>query len=123
VEEVHTLHDIAIELFGGSTGVRDAGMIESAVFAPQQTWDGEFLCKDIFEMTATYWVGLARNHGFVDGNKRVSLMAADALLQFNGLRLTMSEDEAERITIAVARGELDKSALATVVHDNTESLP
>lgn len=75
-----SLHQTAIEVFGGATGVRDVGLVESAVASPRQSWDGEYLLGSAEEMAAAYWHGLAKNHGFVDGNKRVSLMAADVFL-------------------------------------------
>jgi len=65
VEQVIQLHADAIRLYGGDPGMRDFGLVESATLAPQQTWGGEFLCKDIAEMAATYWYNLTSNHGFV----------------------------------------------------------
>lgn len=116
------MHRIAIERFGGSEGVRDAGMIESAVMFPQQTWSGEYLLGSVSEMAAAYWWGLAKNHGFVDGNKRVGLMAADAFLQFNGVLLIISQEQAEEFTLAVAVSEMTREELAEIIESNCEAI-
>jgi death-on-curing protein len=118
LDEVLTLHEVAIERFGGSNGVRDAGMIESALAVPMQTWGGEFLLDSIEAMAAAYWHGLAKNHGFIDGNKRISLMAADVFLQFNGLLMTLSEEEAEAVTLRIATSELDRDEIAALIREN-----
>ena len=122
IEEVLRVHEIAIEMFGGSKGVRDIGLIESALAGVAQTWDGEYLYASVSEMAAALWYSLAKNHGFVDGNKRVSLMAADAFLQVNGMLLTLSDQEVEELTLKIAIGELSRDEIAEVIRANVRPL-
>lgn len=115
VDEVIALHQTGIELYGGSLGLRDAGLLESAVKAPQQTFDGEFLLPDIFAMAASLLHGICNNHAFLDGNKRVSLRAADVFLSINGFDLQLSDDDAYDMTMNVAKGELGREELAEII--------
>jgi len=114
VDEVLRLHDMQLELYGGMAGVRDLGLLESAVATPAMAFGGEFLHKDIFEMAAAYLFHLARNHAFADGNKRVALHASYVFLAMNGFRLEMESDALYDLTIAVATGVADKQEVAAV---------
>lgn len=111
LDDVVELHRRGIELYGGSHGARDLGLVESATMAAQQSFGGEFLCKDLAEMAATYWYNLAKNHGFIDGNKRVALRAADVFLALNGFDLDLTADEAAEITENLAASALTKEQL------------
>lgn len=111
LDDVVELHRRGIELYGGSHGARDLGLVESATMAAQQSFGGEFLCKDVAEMAATYWYNLAKNHGFIDGNKRVALRAADVFLALNGFDLDLTADEAAEITENLAASALTKEQL------------
>jgi death-on-curing protein len=116
VEQVVQLHADGIRLYGGDPGIRDYGLVESATLAPQQTWGGEFLCKDIAEMAATYWYNLTSNHGFVDGNKRVGLAACDVFLLMNQLDLSLSDTgEAIEVALKVASSEMTKEELTELL--------
>lgn len=106
VAQVLDLHAGAIRLYGGSHGVRDAGILESAVMAPQASFGGEFLNRSIEEMAASYWLSLPVNHPFIDGNKRVGLWSCSTFLNMNGFKLDVSEGEAEEITLDIARGAI-----------------
>ncbi len=122
LHEVLRLHEIAIQNYGGYPGVRDLGLVESALAGPAQTWAGEYLFQSVPDMAAALWYSLAKNHGFVDGNKRVSLLAADAFLQFNGLLLTLSSSEVEALTLNIAIGECSREEVAQVIRENTAAL-
>ncbi|MEO7454225.1 MAG: Fic family protein [Fimbriimonadales bacterium] len=122
LEEVLMLHEIAIERYGGSAGVRDIGLVESAISLPMQTWDGEYLVGGVPEMAAAYWHGLSKNHGFIDGNKRVGFMATDAFLQLNGLLLTLTEAEAEDVALRVATSDCSREELAEIIRANCKPL-
>jgi death-on-curing protein len=111
IEEVLAIHRDQIERYGGSDGLRDVGLLQSAVAAPAATFDGAFLHADLFEMAAAYLFHLASNHPFVDGNKRVGAAAALVFLELNGVSFDASEDDLERTVLAVAEGRLRKSKL------------
>lgn len=101
-EQVLFLHARLIQETGGSHGVRDVGLLESAVARPQATFDGEELYTDVFTKAAVLSESLMRNHPFVDGNKRTGIAAAALFIYRNGLRLTASNKELESFTHLVA---------------------
>ncbi len=84
LEAVLVIHLDQLKHFGGMPGVRDPGLLESAVMNPQSTMGGEFLYEDVIGMAAAYMAGLVRNHPFLDGNKRVGLVAGLTFLIING---------------------------------------
>ena len=102
VEEVVKIHAVAIELKGGSPGVLDAGLVESAVQHVRQTVGGTLLYASVEEVAAAYWHSLTTNHGFRDGNKRTAVIAAAAFLAKNGYALDMDDDEIIEIGLAMA---------------------
>ena len=122
VDEVIYLHGRGIDLYGGSHGIRDFGLVESATLAAQQSFGGEFLCQSIEEMATTYWFNLANNHGFIDGNKRVALRAADVFLARNGFDLNLSQEEAAVTTERVAAGEVSKLELLEIVKQSVTTI-
>lgn len=91
IEEVLHIHEVLIREFGGAEGVRDAGLIESALLRPQTGY-----YADLIEEAAALWESMAMNHGFVDGNKRVAYACLELFLGMNGVDVTASNDEAER---------------------------
>lgn len=113
VEDVLLLHARQLARFGGATGIRDRALLESATAGPQASYGGSFLYEDIFEMAAAYLFGLAQNHPFVDGNKRVAAEAALVFLQINGH--TFSESHLaglEAVVMGVASGAVSRQAVA-----------
>lgn len=108
---VDELHNREVQRHGGLPGIRDEGAIESALARPRQKWtyDPE---ADLAELAAGYGFGLARNHGYLDGNKRVGFVALAVFLPLNGRRLVAPEVEAVAVMLGVAAGELDEAALA-----------
>ena len=112
LEEVLGIHAHQIEMYGGSFGVRDAGLLQSAVAAPQAAFAGEFLHGSLFEMAAAYLFHLARNHPFVDGNKRVALASALVFLELNGVSVDAPDHDLVHLVVRVATGEESKSAAA-----------
>lgn len=113
--EVVALHTILIEEFGGAHGIKDIGLVESALMGAQQTFGGQFLYSTISDMAAAIWHGLACNHGFVDGNKRIALAGVDLFLQFNGFQLALSEADAESVTLKIAASELNRDELSRLI--------
>ena len=96
-----------------ATGIRDIGLIESAVNAPFQTFGGQFLYPAVEERAARLFYGLVKNHGFVDGNKRVTLHAMELYLMQNGFNLNCSQAERVTVTMQVAASEMSAEEFLT----------
>lgn len=101
-EELLALHDQVIEASGGSHGVRELGLLESALGAPRQTFGGEPLHRDAFAQGAALMRSLAMNHPFVDGNKRTAFLSTAVFLELNGWELSVSRDEAVDFMVRLA---------------------
>lgn len=113
--EVLEIHQDQIARYGGDPGIRDMGLLKSALGMPSVTYGGEFLHTDIFEMAAAYLYHLVKNHPFVDGNKRVGAVAAIVFLALNGYEFDAPEDDFAEMVLAVARGERDKADVAVAI--------
>ena len=112
VEQVERVHRSMLEAYGGLDGLRDAGLLASAVAMPQATYDGEWLHADLFEMAAAYLFHLVKNHPYIDGNKRVGASCALIFLDLNGVKVEADEDGVVEITLRAATGSADKSDIA-----------
>ena len=108
VDIVLEIHDEAIASFGGSSGLRDRALLESAVATSQATFGGQSPYTDCLEIAAAYLCYLCGNHPFVDGNKRVALGACLVYLQLNGFKPAPDSDEWENLTLAVAASVLSR---------------
>lgn len=108
VEIVREIHAEAIAKFGGSDGVREMALLESAVAAPQASIGGESPYKDIAEVAAAYLFYLCKNHPFIDGNKRAALGACIVFLRLNGIEPKKDGPEWEELTLAVATSAIDR---------------
>lgn len=108
VDIVCEIHGVAIMQFGGSEGVRDPALLESAVAAPQASFGGRSPYGDITEVAAAYLFYLCNNHPFVDGNKRAALGACLVFLRLNGLEPKPDGPDWEDLTLAVASGAIDR---------------
>jgi death-on-curing protein len=96
---------------GGLAGLRDEGLLESALARPEQL--ANYASPDVADIAAAYAFGLAKNHPFVDGNKRTAFLALGLSLRLNGYRLTASQPDATQTILLLAAGELSEQALAT----------
>jgi len=112
LDEVLALHAEQIRRFGGAPGLRGRGLLESALAMPRATFAGEPLHATVFEAAAAYLFHLARNHPFVDGNKRVALAAALVFLWLNGFRVECDDDALGDLVIGVASGRIPKAEAA-----------
>ena len=110
-ESLIVLHDRSIALHGGAPGLRDAGLLESALARPANRFHDEHI-DDICVLAATYLVAVASNHPFADGNKRAAFLAAGLFLRLNGRRLIAEQAEAARAVLAVAAGQRDIDQIA-----------
>jgi death-on-curing protein len=104
---IHEIHSEAIIQFGGSEGLRDLALLESAIAAPQATFAGQSPYKDIVEIAAAYLFYLCRNHPFIDGNKRTALGACIVFLRLNGIEPAPDEPRWEELTFAIASSQID----------------
>ena len=111
VDMVVQIHQRVVEEFGGDEGLRDRGLLESAVAMPQSTFGGRFLHVELAEKAAAYLFHLCANHAFIDGNKRVAVAAAEIFILANGCELCASDDELIDITIGVAEGQASKDVV------------
>ena len=109
VEIVREVHTEAIARFGGSDGVREIALLESAVAAPQASVGGRSCFADIAEVAGAYLHYLCKNHPFIDGNKRTALGACIVLLRVNGVKPQADGPEWEELTLAVAESAIDRS--------------
>lgn len=118
-DEVLEIHDDQIRRYGGAVGIRDIGLLQSAVAVPSTGVGDQYLHRDLYEMAAAYLFHIVRNHPFVDGNKRTGAVAAMVFLALNDIRLEATEDEFEHIVREVARGRLDKAGVPEFIRGNS----
>ena len=104
------LHDESLAEHGGATGIRDEGLLDSALARPLNL--DAYGIPDFADLAASYAIGLAKNHGFVDGNKRAAFLATGLFLYLNGYRLQVSQGDATLTMYAVAAGEMDEATFA-----------
>lgn len=122
LQQVLDLHDASILLFGGSPGVRDLGLVQSAVAQPRQSFGGVDLYPTLVEKAGALGYSLVRNHGFVDGNKRTGFAALEVFLRANGSRVIASVADAEAAVLAVASGQMSRDQFTAWVAANIAPL-
>jgi death on curing protein len=112
LEHVLRVHRSLIETYGGAEGIRDIGLLHSAIAMPQASFGGQFLHKDVFEMAAAYLYHIVQNHPFIDGNKRTGAAAAIIFLAINDVIIEADEEGVISWTLAVAEGKAGKQEIA-----------
>lgn len=112
LEEVLEIHHDQITRYGGTGGIRDLGLLQSALAMPQAGAGAHYFHADLFEMAAAYLFHIVRNHPFMDGNKRTGAAAALVFLEMNSIRIGVAGEALVNAVLAVAEGKLQKSALA-----------
>ena len=118
LDEVLTIHERAIERFGGSQGVRDLGLVESALYRPQTGY-----YEDVFEEAGALFESLLINHAFIDGNKRVAFFASDVVLRLNGWKLSLDAKVAHRFLIGLLENnQADFEHLVEWIRQSAHSL-
>ena len=105
------LHEESLSAFGGARGLRDEGLLDSALARPLNAY-AYHAASSIAELAASYGFGIAKNHAFVDGNKRAAFLSVGLFLAINGYRLKAGQLDAIQIMLAVAAGELDERGLS-----------
>ena len=117
-EVVLILHEQSLAQFGGSAGVRDEGLLDSALGRPQHRF--AYGKPTLFDLAASYAFGLVKNHPFIDGNKRTGFIVAVTFLELNGLRFGASEVDATVRTLALAAGEMSETAYSAWLKANSK---
>ncbi len=118
--EVVDLHRQILEHTGGATGIRDLGLLESALAQPRATFGGTDLHPTLVDKASALAFSLVLNHPFVDGNKRIGHAAMDTFLVLNGLEIEASVDEQERLMLDVAAGDVTRVELTAWLADHTK---
>jgi death on curing protein len=121
VDEIIDMHAEQLAIFGGPGGVRDRGLLESAISRPVNQWHCEQ--TDMAALAAAYAYGLARNHAFVDGNKRIAFHAMMVFLRSNGIAFAPEPAHATAIILSLAAGEVSEESLTRWIRDNWPAEP
>jgi death-on-curing protein len=117
--EVIEIHSDQIERYGGDPGIRNLGLLQSALAMPAARFGGRYLHTDLVEMAAAYLFHITQNHPFIDGNKRTGAVASLVFLSLNDIEIEADEEEFERIVLGVAQGNIDKASVAEFFHIST----
>jgi len=116
--EVVEIHRDQIKRYGGSPGIRDVELLQSAVAMPTAGFSEDYLHSDIFEMAAAYLFHIIRNHPFIDGNKRTGAVTALVFLMMHGIEIVAKEDKFEAMVRSVAEGKMDKASVSAFFRKN-----
>ncbi len=120
LEDILLLHKLSIDSFGGSHGIRDSGLLESAIARPFQSFDGRDLYRSVFEKAAALAESLIINHPFVDGNKRTGTVAMIAFLQENNLQMTIDQEGLYNFIVSISTGEIKFEEIVEWLIANTK---
>jgi death-on-curing protein len=121
LEDVLLLHEFSIKDFGGASGIRDIGLLESAIARPFQTFGGKDLYPSPFDKAAAMGESLIENHPFVDGNKRTGMLAIVALLKEYGIEVNADSDGLYQFTISISTGEIKFEKIVEWLKNNSQS--
>jgi death-on-curing protein len=120
-DQTIAIHSRQLRRFGGAPGLRDEGLLQSALQRPVNKWQYEQ--AELPELAAAYAYGLAKNHAFVDGNKRIAFMAMIVFLRKNGVQFAPAQAHATKIILALAAGEVSEESLTRWIRDNWPKTP
>lgn len=119
--EVLEIHRDQIERYGGHTGLRDLGLLQSALAMPAAGFGGRYLHSDLIEMAAAYLFHIVQNHPFIDANKRTGTVVAIVFLSMNGIELEAAETQLEKLVFDVAKGKSGKNTVADFLRKNSRA--
>ena len=122
LDEALAIHAHQIARYGGALGLRDRGLLESALAMPAATFAGENLHPSLAEQGAAYLFHLVKNHPFVDGNKRVGLACSLAFLRLNGIRVRATDDDLVDLVMGVAEGRCSKADVAVFFRQRSKPM-
>lgn len=120
VEEVLLIHEYQIQEFGGSSGILNLGLLESAVYRPKTAFGGNEKYKTLFEKTAILAYSLIKNHPFVDGNKRTSMVSAIMFLSLNGHEVAIKQEEMIKLALEIAKDEMSLEEITKFYEDHSK---
>jgi death-on-curing protein len=115
------LHQESLAEFGGPSGIRDRGLLESAMARPRNQFEYEKAC-DLADLAAAYGFGISSNHPFLDGNKRTAFAAVNLFLELNGQELHAEQGDAVRVFLGLAAGKLAQKGLAQWIRENSKKI-
>jgi len=118
--DIRLLHNDLIARFGGMPGIRDEGLLISALAQPEATFGGELLHSTIYEQAAAYLYHLAKNHPFVDGNKRTAFAVMDIFLRMNGYKIKLTNPQIYHLVLQVVQDDMSKENLANYLEQVIE---
>lgn len=118
IEQAIAIHKFLIEKYGGSLGLRDKGLLESALAQPQASFFGESLHPTIAEQAAAYLYHICKNHPFIDGNKRAAFGVMIAFLEVNNCSLNLANNQLYNLVLDVAESKIDKLQLIEAIRQN-----
>ena len=121
--DIIDIHTDQIARYGGQRGVRDFGLLESALAQPEASFGGEWLHRDLYEMAAAYAYHVCQNHPFLDGNKRAALASGLVFLELNGISLSDPKGRLKDAMLAMASGKLKKEPFAHLLRDLPKVTP
>lgn len=122
LEQAIELHQSQLDLHGGSAGLRDEGLLRSALSQPEASFGGKWLYANLYEMASAYLFSLVSNHPFVDGNKRVGAVAAVVFLRMNGIVMESDQDAYADLVLAVAAGKAARDDVVTFLRTHSRPL-
>jgi death-on-curing protein len=120
LDEVLEIHRDQIHRYGGSPGIRDQSLLQSAIGMPQASFGGEYLHEDIFAMASAILFHITQNHPFIDGNKRTGLAAALVFLLLNNISLEIDDELLEKTVMQVAEGKLGKDGISQIFQSHVQ---
>ena len=116
-EEILIIHAYQLKYFGGGAGVRDVGLIESAIYRPQTTFDGNDLYPGLFEKAAALGCSIINNHPFGDGNKRSGIHAMLTFLELNGVKINFAFEELVEMTMGIASDRIEEKEVIEILRN------
>ncbi len=122
-ELVMIIHSDLLQRYGGTTGLRDHALLQSALAQPKITVGREFVHKSLFDKAAAYGFHLCRNHPFIDGNKRVAFVLMDLFLQRNGWEVVANEEDVYSLMIDLSSGKVSKTQLSSWLKNHSARIP
>lgn len=122
LEEILIIHELQIEQYGGSSGLRDFSLLESALYRPQATFGGSDLYDTLFDKASALMHSLIMNHPFVDGNKRTGSASTIVFLELNGYSLRVSQKELVKVALSVHSKKMDLEQIAAWLKKNSKKI-
>jgi death on curing protein len=122
IGEVLEIHRDQINRYGGEPGIRDLGLLQSALAMPAAGFGGRFVHGDLYEMAAAYLFHIVQNHPFVDGNKRTGVVAALVFLALNNVVIEAEEEDFERVVRAAAEGQAAKATVSEFLKKHAQEV-